>query len=88
MAFSDAETEHLGQEIVTDEHHDQDEVIDDSINIEVLNLRSYFSKLILEIFSQDAHDNILKLNLRYLSDGSISLVFRPGKFLSNDGNVF
>jgi hypothetical protein len=88
MTLANTKAEHLWQEVITDEHHNKYEVVNDSVNIKVFDSACYLSELILKILPQNAYNYILEFNFVDLSDACVRFVIRPCEFLSNNSNIF
>lgn len=71
MSLTNTKTEHFWQKVIPHKHHNQNEVIYNTINIKILDFGADFPKFILKIFSKNTHYDILKLDLADLSDGGI-----------------
>ena len=84
MALTNSEAEHFREKVVPNEHHDQDEVIDDAVDIEVLYFAGDLTKLVLEILPQNADNHELELHFTQLADGGAGFILRPSELLPDD----
>jgi hypothetical protein len=61
MPFLDIIAERFRQEVIPDEHHNEDEIINHSINIEVLDCILDLLKLNFKVLSQNIHEYYLEI---------------------------